>query len=86
MAFFQEAGPIDIQYDKAEDLHRHPETGISVLVVGGGPAGLYTALECWRKGHTVVGVLERSPGPSAAGMLTLESEMKEDQPILRLRE
>lgn len=55
------------QMDKPEDIHRHPLTGISVLVVGAGPVGLYTALECWRKGHNVVKVIERAPGPSAAG-------------------
>lgn len=50
--------------DKAEETFRHPLTGISVLVVGAGPVGLYTALECWRKGHHVIGVLDRSPGPN----------------------
>ncbi|PSR80348.1 putative monooxygenase [Coniella lustricola] len=56
-----------IDFDKVSDLHRHPLTGINVLVIGAGPVGLYTALECWRKGHHVVGVLERTPAPSAAG-------------------
>ncbi|KAL4950058.1 hypothetical protein BDW69DRAFT_202418 [Aspergillus filifer] len=46
---------------------RHPETGISVLIVGAGMGGLMTALECWRKGHTVVGILERNEGPIYSG-------------------
>jgi hypothetical protein len=41
-------------------VERHPPSGISVLVVGGGPVGVYTALECWRKGHKVR-IIERSP-------------------------
>ncbi|KAI1848521.1 hypothetical protein JX265_013804 [Neoarthrinium moseri] len=39
---------------------RHPPSGISVLVVGGGPAGVYAALECWRKEHHV-SIVERNP-------------------------
>ncbi|KAI1840127.1 hypothetical protein JX266_013670 [Neoarthrinium moseri] len=38
----------------------HPPSGISVLVVGGGPAGVYAALECWRKEHHV-SIVERNP-------------------------
>jgi heterodisulfide reductase subunit A-like polyferredoxin len=49
---------------------RHPETGISVLIVGAGMGGLMTALECWRKGHTVVGILERNEGPVYSGTLS----------------
>nr|POE56478.1 fad-dependent monooxygenase mdpd [Quercus suber] len=46
---------------------RSPETGLKVLVVGAGPAGLVAALECWRKGHTIVGILERSRNPVYTG-------------------
>ncbi|KAF4488556.1 FAD-dependent monooxygenase fsr3 [Colletotrichum fructicola] len=43
-----------------------PSTGINVLVVGGGPAGYLTALECWRKGHNV-SILEKSEQNSTIG-------------------
>ncbi|KAF9880157.1 FAD binding domain-containing protein [Colletotrichum karsti] len=45
---------------------RWPSTGLEVLVVGGGPAGYLTALECWRKGHNV-SLLEKSNGNSTIG-------------------
>ena len=53
--------------DPGELPKRSPETHLNVLVVGAGPAGLMTALECWRKGHNVVGILEKGPGPVFAG-------------------
>ncbi|RAH81741.1 FAD/NAD(P)-binding domain-containing protein [Aspergillus japonicus CBS 114.51] len=46
---------------------RSPTTHLNVLIVGAGLAGLITALECWRKGHNVVGILERSLGPVYTG-------------------
>ncbi len=49
------------------DVERRPSSGISVLIVGAGVAGVMSALECWRKGHNVR-ILERSPGPDAAGL------------------
>ncbi|ORY66076.1 monooxygenase [Pseudomassariella vexata] len=45
---------------------RYPPTGIKVLVVGAGLGGLLTALECWRKGHTVQ-ILEKGGCISEAG-------------------
>ncbi|EFX02678.1 fumarate reductase/succinate dehydrogenase flavoprotein [Grosmannia clavigera kw1407] len=50
---------------------RHPETGIKVLIVGAGFAGLTAALECWRQRHTVVSILERSAGPNYSGDLII---------------
>ena len=52
--------------DMAPTLKRYPETGISVLIVGSGIGGLMSALECWRKGHTIQ-ILERSAGPVYSG-------------------
>ena len=46
---------------------RQSETGINVLIVGAGMGGLMTALECWRKGHNVIGILERNKGPVYSG-------------------
>lgn len=46
---------------------RLPVTGLKVLVVGAGTGGLMSALECWRNGHEVVGILERSENPVFAG-------------------
>lgn len=46
---------------------RCAETHLDVLIIGAGPSGLMTALECWRRGHNVVGILERSSGPVYAG-------------------
>jgi NADPH-dependent 2,4-dienoyl-CoA reductase/sulfur reductase-like enzyme len=46
---------------------RHPETGINVLIVGAGMGGLMATLECWRKGHNIVGILERQDGPVYSG-------------------
>ncbi|KUI64703.1 6-hydroxynicotinate 3-monooxygenase [Cytospora mali] len=50
---------------------RDPETHVNVLIVGAGLGGLMTALECWRKGHNVVGILERSQGPNYHGDLII---------------
>lgn len=44
----------------------YPNTGIDVLIVGTGLAGLTAALECTRKGHNVR-VLERNSTINTAG-------------------
>lgn len=44
----------------------YPSTGINVLIVGTGLAGLTAALECIRKGHNVR-VLERNAGVNTIG-------------------
>ncbi|KAJ5518680.1 Monooxygenase FAD-binding [Penicillium expansum] len=50
---------------------RDPETHVKVLIVRAGFAGLMTALECCRKGHNVVGILERNDGPNYSGHLLI---------------
>jgi heterodisulfide reductase subunit A-like polyferredoxin len=47
---------------------RSPPTGIAVLIVGGGVAGLLAGLECWRQGHEVR-ILEKSPSRVLSGKL-----------------
>lgn len=47
-------------------LGSYPDTGIDVLIVGTGLAGLTAALECLRKGHKVR-VLERNPDINTQG-------------------
>ncbi|KAK8117031.1 uncharacterized protein PG998_005312 [Apiospora kogelbergensis] len=42
-------------------LARSPLSGLSVCIVGAGPAGVYTALQCWRKGHSVVNHIKTWP-------------------------
>ena len=49
---------------------RRPLTGIDVLITGAGMGGLMSALECWRKGHNVVGILERNDGPTYTGSIS----------------
>lgn len=46
---------------------RAPETKLNVLIVGAGFSGLVTALECWRNGHNIVGILDRNRGPLYTG-------------------
>ncbi|CAG9956894.1 unnamed protein product [Clonostachys rosea f. rosea IK726] len=43
-----------------EPMNRYPESGLSLLIVGGGIAGLAFAIEAYRKGHSVR-VIERRP-------------------------
>lgn len=52
------------------DLTRYPETGITVLIVGAGVGGLVSAMECWRKGHSIQ-ILERSVTPVYTGDIYL---------------
>ena len=44
----------------------YPPTGIDILIVGTGLAGLTAAIECIRKGHNVR-VLERNASVNTAG-------------------
>lgn len=55
------------QMEKKE-LGSYPDSGIDVLIVGTGLAGLSAAIECIRKGHNVR-VLERGADINTAGEL-----------------
>ena len=52
-----------------DGVERSPRNGIKVIIVGGGVGGIFTALECWRKGCEPV-VLERAEKLSALGRRT----------------
>lgn len=54
--------------EEPKPIGSYPSTGIDVLIVGTGLAGLTAALECARKGHTVR-LLERMPTINTAGVL-----------------
>lgn len=58
--------PTQASCEKLPD--RFPLSGISVLIAGGGVAGLLAALECWRKGHNVR-IVERSPSRLLSGII-----------------
>lgn len=51
---------------ESRPLGSYPPSGIDVLIVGTGLAGLVCALECTRKGHNVR-VLERNADINTAG-------------------
>jgi ribulose 1,5-bisphosphate synthetase/thiazole synthase len=50
----------------AKELGSYPNSGIDVVIVGTGLAGLTCAIECIRKGHNVK-VLERGSDINTAG-------------------
>ena len=62
---------------EAKPLGSYPSTGIDVLIVGTGLAGLVAALECTRKGHNVK-VLERNSTINTAGEESLRSWTTQD--------
>ncbi|KAK8129771.1 FAD/NAD(P)-binding domain-containing protein [Apiospora kogelbergensis] len=64
--FFHDSELDRLESSLTELPPRCPPSGISILIVGAGPAGLFAALECWRKGHDVR-VIERSSEPTTAG-------------------
>ncbi|KAG6359082.1 hypothetical protein INS49_012602 [Diaporthe citri] len=46
--------------DGAEPIKRQPSSGLSILIVGGGSAGLGFAIEAYRKGHDIR-IIDRRP-------------------------
>jgi len=59
-------GEAKVEGSYPKPLGSYPPSGIDVLVVGTGLAGLTAAIECIRKGHTVR-VLERNATINTAG-------------------
>jgi succinate dehydrogenase/fumarate reductase flavoprotein subunit len=55
---------------ESKPVGSYEPTGIDVLIVGTGLAGLVAALECTRKGHNVR-VLERNADINTAGKIAL---------------
>ena len=51
---------------ESKPVESYPPTGIDVLIVGTGLAGLTAAIECIRKGHNVQ-ILERNATTNTAG-------------------
>ncbi|KAJ3555464.1 hypothetical protein NPX13_g10350 [Xylaria arbuscula] len=49
-----------------DGIRRYPQTGIKVVVSGGGVGGLFAALECWRKGNDVE-ILEQNDSATPLG-------------------
>lgn len=55
-------------------MERENDTGISILVVGGGIAGLAFAIEAHRKGHTVQ-IIERRLRGETSGKSRTDTKM-----------
>lgn len=56
-------------YSGPDSVATPGSTGVKVVIVGLGIAGLVAAVECYRKGHEVIGV-EKLSNDMAVGMLT----------------
>lgn len=59
-------GAQDAEGNTPKPVGSYPPTGIEVLIVGTGLAGLSASIECIRKGHTVK-VLERNANINTSG-------------------
>lgn len=57
------------RFDGVKPIERQPPSGLSVLVVGGGIAGLGFAIEAYRKGHETR-IIDRRPNFDDYGRLT----------------
>lgn len=57
------------RFDGVKPIDRKPLSGLSVLVVGGGIAGLGFAIEAYRKGHETR-IIDRRPNFDDYGRLT----------------
>lgn len=59
-------------FNNAEPIQRYPSSGLSILIVGGGIAGLGMAIEGYRKGHDVR-VIDRRPNFEDYGTTAISS-------------
>jgi len=62
----QTIGESSVEGNTPKPVGSYPPTGIEVLIVGTGLAGLSASIECIRKGHTVK-VLERNANINTSG-------------------
>lgn len=62
-----------ITESESRPVGSYPDTGIEVLIVGTGLAGLTASIECIRKGHRVR-VLERNDDINTAGKCSASAE------------
>jgi phytoene dehydrogenase-like protein len=67
---------------ESKPVGSYEPTGIDVLIVGTGLAGLVAALECTRKGHNVR-VLERNSDINTAGNIASTREMRASLTVSR---
>jgi len=58
--------------DEVKPVGSYPPSGVDVLIVGTGLAGLAAAIECVRKGHNVR-VLERAGDINTQGAINLST-------------
>lgn len=56
------------KFGNAKPIKRQPSSGLSILVVGGGIAGLGFAIEAYRKGHDIR-IIDRRPNFDDYGRL-----------------
>lgn len=56
------------KFANAKPIERQPSSGLSILVVGGGIAGLGFAIEAYRKGHDIR-IIDRRPNFDDYGRL-----------------
>lgn len=59
-------GAAGLEGEQSKPVGSYPSTGVDVLIVGTGLAGLTSAIECVRKGHNVR-VLERNADINTSG-------------------
>ncbi|KAI0480948.1 hypothetical protein GGR56DRAFT_628276, partial [Xylariaceae sp. FL0804] len=69
-----------VEGEEFRPVGSYPPTGIDVLIVGTGLAGLTATIECVRKGHNVR-VLERHSSINTAGQLKFPRQSRKGQAL-----